>query len=182
MVLVAVAGAADQVEVFDWSLPLAALVHDIPETRFVRTYAEVLEEVIDDDLARAVRSLLHRTDPAPPTPSRWRRRMTSASPLRQPLTDPGSGRQEHDAGDHRHQDEGDDDDAHPPAPPRPGRPNPEARGRLARSACSRVTKLAVVPRFRRSAVAAAGSRAAALTASPTSLPVCAVPGDSARRW
>ena len=73
MVLVALAGAADRVEVFDWDGSLAGRVDDVAETRFLRTYAEVLEEDIDDELARAVRSLLQRTDPDPPRPAWWRR-------------------------------------------------------------------------------------------------------------
>jgi hypothetical protein len=73
MVLVAVAGAADRVEVFDWTGSLAGHVDDVAETRFVRTYAEVLEQEVDDDLARAVRSLLERTDQEPPAARRWAR-------------------------------------------------------------------------------------------------------------
>ncbi len=73
MVLVAIAGRADRMEVFDWTVPLAELVDEVPQTRFLRTYAEVLQEDIDAELARAVHSLLQRTDPAPPAPRRWRR-------------------------------------------------------------------------------------------------------------
>lgn len=73
MVLVAVAGAAERVEVFDWAGSLAGHVDEVPQTRFVRTYGEVLEQDIDDELARAVRSLLQRTDQDHPTPRRWTR-------------------------------------------------------------------------------------------------------------
>ena len=73
MVLVAIAGPPDRVEVFDWTRSLADLVDEVPQTRFLRTYAEVLQEDIDADLARAVRSLLQRTDPIDQSTSRWRR-------------------------------------------------------------------------------------------------------------
>lgn len=71
MVLVAIAGAADRVEVFDWDGTLAGHVDAVPQTRFVRTYAEVLEQDLDAELARAVRSLLRRTGEAQPRARGW---------------------------------------------------------------------------------------------------------------
>ena len=64
-------GATDRFEVFDRDVSLAARLDEVPQTRFIRTYAEVLEQDADGDLARAVRSLLERTDSDPPAPGMW---------------------------------------------------------------------------------------------------------------
>jgi hypothetical protein len=77
MVLVAMCGADDRVEVFDWSGSLAARVDEVPATRFLRTYAEVLEHDVDRRLARAVRSLLQRSGEPGTVPDRWWRRRRS---------------------------------------------------------------------------------------------------------
>jgi hypothetical protein len=61
MVLAALCGPSDRFEVFDWSGSLSDRIDDVPWTRFVRTYGEVLATDIDLPLANAIQSLLQRT-------------------------------------------------------------------------------------------------------------------------
>ncbi len=74
MATVMACGRHDRFRTFDWPASLTGRINQIPATRFVRTYGELLDESLPPPLAEAIRALLKRSAARPLRHlSRWRR-------------------------------------------------------------------------------------------------------------
>jgi hypothetical protein len=61
MVTIVACGGQDRFRTFDWPLSLVDRLNQLPATRFIHTYEELLDADLPPSLAEAVRALLRRS-------------------------------------------------------------------------------------------------------------------------